>query len=80
MSLRDELNEQAASLRALEDEVKRTSGSHELERVQLAPHLARQMSRNSTHLSQRFIERIAETEQHWSKCRRSRSGWRSWCN
>jgi len=67
MSLRDELNEQAASLRALEDEVKRTSGSHELERVQLAPHLARQMSRNSTHLSQRFIERIAETEQHWSK-------------
>jgi hypothetical protein len=65
MSLRDELNEQAASLRALEDEVKRTSESHELERAHLAPHLARPMSRNSVGNSQRFIERVGETEQRW---------------
>ena len=67
MSLRDELNEQAASLRALEDEVKRTSGALELERAHLAPHLAREMSLNRVGISQRFIERVRETERRWDE-------------
>ena len=67
MSLRDELNEQAASLRALEDEVKRTSKAQELERAHLAPHLARQMSLSSVGISQRFIERVRETERGWDE-------------